>query len=84
MYLGLCLDMIQMAMTLPKPPAPFSLTKLPINIPNEIKNIEIIRDTNIVGIILMLNSSPMIIAAKKNKTIWINTIGNNDSIYPKI
>ena len=39
-----------------------------VSIPSDMKNIEIIMDTNMVGIILMLNSNPIAIAAKKNKT----------------
>ena len=50
----------------------------------DIKNIEKTIDTNIVSIMLTLNSSPMITATKKNNTFWINTIGNSDNIYPKI
>ena len=52
---------------LPNPPVAFSLTKLPIKIPIEIKNIEIIIDTRMVGIIVMVNDNPSNIAVKKNK-----------------
>ena len=69
---------------LPIPPVAFSLTKLPIKIPKEINNKEIIRDTNIETIILKLKFKPRITATIKNNISWIRTIGNKASIYPKI
>ena len=69
---------------LPSPPVPFSLTRLPIKIPKAIKNIDIIIDTKIVRIILIVNSNPKIIANTKNKISWINIIGIIDKIYPSI
>ena len=51
---------------------------------SEMKNTEMIKDTIIVGNILKLNSNPSKIATIKNTIFWINTIGNNDIIYPKI
>ena len=54
--------------TLPNPPVPFSLTKLPINIPNPINKIEITIEINIVKIIFTLGVNPNMQATTKNKT----------------
>ena len=69
---------------LPTPPVPFSLTKLPINIPMEINKIEIIIEINIVYIIFILKLNPNKHAVIKNNVSWITIIGINEIIYPKI
>ena len=69
---------------LPTPPDAFSLTRLPINIPNAINNIETNIDAIIVNIIFILIFNPNKQATIKNNESCIMMFGINDNIYPKI